>query len=393
MGGSQSAAAPPGAVKDLPRMEGRGHPNMSPKCLRMMYSGAVGVYSSLFSGSGAHIWIDVAFPVLLTVPFAFFESWVVQQLKWDFGKETWTFISAAVAFLVTGKMSLAYGRYWEARGHLGAAIAGCRSIAILIKPTLLKAGVGRKYGKKYGLTDEEVKEIVSDLRRYMLLYYWTLILQLLDISPRTKIVMELLEGRPEEEELLFARKQNMALTALTWVSARISHLEVGAVLSPLELQEAQEHIHDLVGAFNGTTKIKSTPMPAPMGHLCAFLVNFYVYTTPLALATNFKSIPDVGFYGISGRVVFSGFMLGCGFFGIYNLGNTFEDPFGDQENDMGGMMVTMGNGLTGDLKHILGEKGLEVPPLLSEKVIQPAITAAQKTEAMAPSQISVAVNK
>jgi len=41
----------------------------------------------------------------------------------------------------------------------------------------------------------------------------------------------------------------------------------------------------MVEAFNGTTKIKNTPIPVPMEQLCAVLTNLYVWTSPLALAT------------------------------------------------------------------------------------------------------------
>merc|ERR1711907_264060 len=64
-----------------------------------------------------------------------------------------------------------------------------------------------------------------------------------------------------------------------WLSSRIADLAVEEVLTQHELQEA----------FNGTTKIKNTPIPAPMEHLCAVLTNLYVITAPFAIATAFKN--------------------------------------------------------------------------------------------------------
>ena len=255
-------------------------------------------------------------------------------------KETWTFFSAAVAFLLTSKLSLAYARYWEGRGHLGTAVKCCRAIAILIKPRLGD--------------DIVALDCADDARRYSMLYYWTMCFQLLGMQSKgMPVVMQHLEGRPEEEQLLFERPANTALTALVWLSARVADLAEAGVLSQHELQENCRIVNEMVEAFNESTKLKNTPVPLPMEHLCAVLTNVYVYTSPLALATAFRlatnsicyqadpftpgnwTVVHAGtpgaqcmdvpmfdtFYGVMSRTCFSCFCLGVGYFGIFELGN------------------------------------------------------------------------
>ena len=181
----------------------------------------------------------------------------------------------------------------------------------------------------------------------------------------------------QEERQLFARENNQALTALTFLSSRFEDLSEANVLSQCEMQEALKSIDQMVEAFNGATKLKNTPIPAPLEHVCAILAFLYVYTAPIALAsysigqTNQAGEPS--FYNTSGacaerglvcepllqfhhvalRTMFASFWTGLAFFGIFELGNCFTDPFGDDNHDLGAALMTMGNGLEADLRSIL----------------------------------------
>lgn len=50
----------------------------------------------------------------------------VFEMDYHYPKETWTFFSAAVAFLLTSKLSLAYARYWE----VCAAASACACVHV-----------------------------------------------------------------------------------------------------------------------------------------------------------------------------------------------------------------------------------------------------------------------
>lgn len=357
--------------------------SLKPTAVRLSVKGALGQWALLFHATGGHLWLECIIPILINLPISAAIAYGIffGHLR-DWNRETWNFVSAAVAFLLTQKLSLAYARFWEARGHLGQAVKCCRSIAVMVKPRL---GPGQL----------KAAEAADDARRYAMLYYWALCFQLLGMDLKQEVVMHHLKGRPEEEELLFKRKNNQALTALVWLSSRIADLAVEGVLTQHELQEGLRRVDEMVEAFNGATKIKNTPIPLPLEHLCAVLTNLYVITAPMAIATAFKhasgqpttcefangtattcteemcpnlvwpaggsitlledptECPATGFTSVYGRTMFAGFFLGICFYAMFELGNAFAEPFGDDESDLGGTMMTMGNGLEADLRFMM----------------------------------------
>ena len=376
---------------------------LRPNFVRLSVKGALGQWELLASRLGGHLWLECLIPLLINLPLSFTLSFLI-FFKYinDWNRETWTFVTAAVAFLLTQKLSLAYARFWEARGHLGEAVKCCRSILVMVKPRL-------------DPSHRIAAEAADDIRRYCMLYYWTMCFQLLGMETRQAVVMHHLKDRPEEEEHLFKREENQALTALMWLSSRIADLAVEGVLTQHELQEGLRRVDEMVEAFNGTTKIKNTPIPVPMEHLCAVLTNLYVWTSPLALATAFKNglgnpiscedawtrycsdelgncaqnatylhtfgdddlaqfsctseacpelvflgtlypgdkCPTVGFTSVGGRTMAGSFFLAAAFYGIFELGNAFAEPFGDDESDLGWCMMSMGNGLEADLRFMM----------------------------------------
>jgi hypothetical protein len=76
----------------------------------------MGQWALVMSSLGAHLWLECLIPLLLNVPLSFTLSFLI-FFKWinDWNRETWSFVTAAVAFLLTQKLSLAYARFWEAR--------------------------------------------------------------------------------------------------------------------------------------------------------------------------------------------------------------------------------------------------------------------------------------
>ena len=65
-----------------------------------------------------------------------------------------------------------------------------------------------------------------------------MVFQLLAKDMKQPLILNLLEN--EEEELLYAKPKNMALTALTWVELRLCQLRAVGVLSPQDVDNATE---------------------------------------------------------------------------------------------------------------------------------------------------------
>ena len=171
----------------------------------------------------------------------------------------------------------------------------------------------------------------------------------------------------QEETELFARHKNAALTALSWLSSRLNDLVEAHVLSQCEMQEGLACVDKMVAAFNGATKIKQTPFPAPLEHCCAWLAFIYVFSAPIALASysigqknafgeysTYKTVnPLLGLDDILVRTILAEIFLGAAFFGILELGDCLKDPFGNDASDLGSDMMTMGKGLEADLRSIM----------------------------------------
>ena len=174
---------------------------LRPSFVRLSVKGAMGQWALVMSSLGAHLWLECLIPLLLNVPLSFTLAFLIffKHIN-DWNRETWSFVTAAVAFLLTQKLSLAYARFWEARGHLGAAVKCCRSILVMVKPRLEPH-------------HHIAAEAADDIRRYCMLYYWTMCFQLLGMEVRQAVVMHHLKDRPEEEELLFKRDENQALSS------------------------------------------------------------------------------------------------------------------------------------------------------------------------------------
>ena len=66
-----------------------------------------------------------------------------------------------------------------------------------------------------------------------------------------------------------------------------------------------------------------------------------------------EKCPTVGFTSVGGRTVAGSFFLAAAFYGIFELGNAFAEPFGDDESDLGICMMAMGNGLEADLRFMM----------------------------------------
>lgn len=174
---------------------------LRPSFVRLSVKGALGQWALVMSRMGAHLWLECLVPLVLNLPLLFMIAFLIffGYIN-DWNRETWSFVTAAVAFLLTQKLSLAYARFWEARDHLGAAVRCCRSILVMVKPRLEP--------------DHHIAaEAADDVRRYCMLYYWTMCFQLLGMDSKQAVVMHHLKDRPEEEELLFKRTENQALVS------------------------------------------------------------------------------------------------------------------------------------------------------------------------------------
>ena len=309
------------------------------------------------------IFYSIAVPVLLVFPIAAASVSLIVDAGYTWSSDLHILLTPGIGFLVVFRCTSAFNRFWEARGHLSKAIKGCRTLAIIVIT---------QYHRHAGKPGDDIPKAVDDVRRYLLVYFHTMINQLHETEVRQPNIEDFVTK--QEMDLLLRRRTGQAITALKWIGARLAYLESLGYLSPLQLHETNESLTLLIESFNGLTKIKSTPIPFPIRQLCSLLTVIYVYSAPLALATAFRGFTE--YWNIMGRTVGGSVscrtpptlspqsphhrppsshqvLLALAFFGINQTAVDLEDPLGSDANDL--PLDRMGQALIEELNGLFSE--------------------------------------
>ena len=299
--------------------------------------------------AGGSIIGDFSLQMLLSIPISAFWAWMITtyNFDWQDGMGGATF-GVGTAFLLTMRVQTAYARYWEARGHIGTSIKCCRTTGILVVT---------QFHRHYGQPGSEVPKCVDDIRRYMMLYFYTMMLQVQGKSLNNSRLEQYLTQ--PELNLLQGRK-NAAVVCVKWIASRLAHLESLGYMSPLQLHETNDALDGMIDAFNGLTKIKGTPIPFPIRQLCNILNTVYCYTIPLVFASKFASTYNEQL-NIIGRTCLSAALISFAFFGINTTAKVLEDPLGDDDNDL--PLMKFATGLHTELLTLFSD---EIPPLVGQ---------------------------
>ena len=117
-------------------------------------------------------------------------------------------------------------------------------------------------------------------------------------------------GAPLHAAVVRRAQQNRLVPAALSDQGTVAAL-LGAV--GCAVASALARVDEMTRAFEGATKIKSTPIPMSLEHCCAVLANLYVYSAPIALASDFISqnesagTPRLGFREVTLRTMFASF--------------------------------------------------------------------------------------
>ena len=304
--------------------------------------------------AGGSIIGDFSLQMLLSIPISAFWAWMITtyNFDWQDGMGGATF-GVGTAFLLTMRVQTAYARYWEARGHIGTSIKCCRTTGILVVT---------QFHRHYGQPGSEVPKCVDDIRRYMMLYFYTMMLQVQGKSLNNSRLEQYLTQ--PELNLLQGRK-NAAVVCVKWIASRLAHLESLGYMSPLQLHETNDALDGMIDAFNGLTKIKGTPIPFPIRQLCNILNTVYCYTIPLVFASKFASTYNEQL-NIIGRTCLSAALISFAFFGINTTAKVLEDPLGDDDNDL--PLMKFATGLHTELLTLFSD---EIPPSSAKSASSP----------------------
>ena len=235
------------------------------------------------------IFYSIAVPVLLAFPIAAASVAMIVDAGYTWSSDLHVLLTPGIGFLVVFRCTSAFNRFWEARGHISKAIKGCRTLSVIVIT---------QYHRHANKSGDDIPKAVDDVRRYLIVYFHTMINQLRETrSRRTSRTSSPSRrwtccsgGAPGRQSRRSSGSARGSRTWSRWATSRRCSFTRPASRSTL-----------LIESFNGLTKIKSTPIPFPIRRLCSLLTVIYVYSAPLALATAFRGFTE--YWNIMGRTV------------------------------------------------------------------------------------------
>jgi putative membrane protein len=273
----------------------------------------------------------------------------------DIKIDTHKLLITPIAFLLVFRSNVAYGRFWEGRGHMGAFYKELRDIARKANTLImgddelahrLRSNICRflpvlaittKYNlrkRSAGLTPEEVmenfkNEIMAPTRPN-------------PDDPQNPFV-DPPYLTPEEMEQLIKTPKNKPYRVINWIGQNILAASKAGKLEggPPTYAGFDNACGNLILTWMGMNKICFTPTPFPYIHMLNWFLMIWLATLSFPLVTK------IGYW-----VIIAMPLLSMGMYAIEEVAEEIEDPFGDDLNDL--PTETIGPGINFDNKLAIG---------------------------------------
>lgn len=217
-------------------------------------------------------------------------------------------IGVALSIFLGFRNNAAYDRYWEGRKLWGRLVNTSRSftrqVLTLIGPPI--EGVG---------DEATVREFQDDLVRRTIAYAHALRHHLRDSDPMGDLARFL----PESELEHLRTQKNVPIAILQGVGLRLRGAWKDGWISEYHLPVLEASLTELTDIQGGCERIKNTPVPFAYTVLTHRIVAFYCFFLPFGL------VRDIG--EVTPFVVF---LISHAFFGLDEIGDEVEDPFGTE---------------------------------------------------------------
>jgi putative membrane protein len=218
-------------------------------------------------------------------------------------------LGSCLSFLVVFKSNMAYSRFWEARGHVGAVLNHSRSLMRrIVFSTDMRPGT------------PDAEEAIHRLHRLLRLFF-ALLMQDCRLNQDLERVPSDVLTPKEKDELAHVRRR--PLMVIGWCQATIRRLAREGHISERISLRMEDHLEAISQAYHGCTKIRSQPMPFSYSQLIALLSLLYCFSVPITFITSF-----------SYAICVPTFVMALVYFGINHVGTELSDPFGQDTNDI-----------------------------------------------------------
>lgn len=267
----------------------------------------------LFAWRGSSVtitWWRVVFVTVISIIVTVAERFLNTGEGVRVGSGPLTMIGLALGIVLGFRTNQCYDRFWEGRKLWGRLVNVARTTARQAH-TFLQAD------------SPEEEEAVQAFRREVVYRTIAYVHAVRHHLRDTDGYEELTEFLSEEELASLASQQNVPAYLLRNFGQRLRWAWQQGWLREFHLPVFDESLTEMFSIQGGCERIRATPVPFPYTVLIHRLVAFYCLFLPFALVTELGLLTPV--------VVF---LLSYAFFGLDDIGDELEEPFGFAPNDL-----------------------------------------------------------
>jgi putative membrane protein len=268
--------------------------------------------------------------------FAVFVTWIEMKAGYEAYTLTiapFNMIGLAISVFLGFRTNVAYDRYWEGRKLWGALVNVSRTFARQVT-TLINADL-----------PETNRELARDLTHRMIAFVYAMKHQLRHTEPWSDLEPYLL---PEEIERLRGQR-NVPLAISRMLGERLNYAWRQGWIRDIHMPVFEKSLTEMTTIQGGCERIDGTPVPFAYTTLIHRIVGFYCLLLPFGIVNDVRWMTPL--------VVF---MVCHAFFGLDEIGDEIEDPFGIEPQDL--PLAAISRTIEINLLQYLDEK--DVPPML-----------------------------
>lgn len=291
---------------------------------------------------------NIALHLILITSLSVYACYIVEELGVIYDEQFHKMQGISVGFLMAIRTTIAYGRYWEGRTHVGGMMAMLRMMALMTVTTVRDGDlwweeVESQLPQVKALHDRQRKKlnakvIIEDVRQHMQLLFCLVVSHLQEDSKEDTDELAAPYVRDEREQQMLdimgkGSKPGKVVMVVGWIMDDVQRAFDAGIVDPQVPWQFNVCCGDFIKSFNGASKVSRTPIPFPYKQLCSWMVMAFCYSAPFPFATAFWKDGALG-WGLTSRTMLAAFFTTLSFCGLWATSMEIEDPFGDDANDL-----------------------------------------------------------
>jgi putative membrane protein len=221
-------------------------------------------------------------------------------------------LGGLLSFLVVFRTNIAYSRFWEARGIIGGGIKICRALAAQTCTFIDGDSAAAKTQR-------------DNLLRLIRVSFSAIVHEVRADAGKTKWSdwLQTESEVTEEEQAIILVTDSPALVFLQLLREALFSAQKAKMVTGLTGRTMDQSIDDLIGTYNGVTKIDSTPIPFAFNQMCKLFIFVFCTMFPFALEKEIGPFSMV----IAPLAAYA-------LFGLDHISTQMMNPFGTDKADL-----------------------------------------------------------